>query len=134
MAEKQLLFRLTRKDFKIEAFRGGGNGGQNRNVTNSACRITHPPSGAVAQAQEERQYKQNEKTAFRRLLETPKFKQWHKMECARLMGLLADVDKTVETLMQPKNLKVEGKENGKWVELNPDTMKGAEDGFPGSDY
>ncbi len=114
---KELLFKLTRKDFRVEAFRGGGNGGQNRNVTNSACRITHPPSGAVGQAQDERQYKQNEALAFRRCIETAKFKNWHKMECARQLGLLDDVDKNVEIAMRPENLKVEVKSNGRWERL-----------------
>ena len=115
MAEKELLFKLTRKDFIVEAKRGSGKGGQNRNVTNSACRITHPASGAVGQAQDERAYKQNESLAFRRLIETTKFKMWHKMEVARQLGLLKDVEKNVEEEM--KKIKVEVKdENGRWVD------------------
>jgi len=115
MAEKELLFKLTRKDFIVEAKRGSGKGGQNRNVTNSACRIRHPASGAEGQAQDERAYKQNEALAFRRLLETTKFKMWHKMEVARQLGLLKDVEKTVDEEM--KKIKVEVKdENGRWVD------------------
>ena len=115
MAEKELLFKLTRKDFIVEAKRGSGKGGQNRNVTNSACRIRHPASGAEGQAQDERAYKQNEALAFRRLLETTTFKMWHKMEVARQLGLLKDVEKTVEEEM--KKIKVEVKnEKGLWVD------------------
>lgn len=112
---KELLFSLSRKDFRVEAFRGGGNGGQNRNVTNSACRITHPPSGAVGQAQDERQYMQNEKLAFKRLLATAKFKIWHQQEVFRCLGILKQIDETVDKQM--KEIKVEVKnENGLWQE------------------
>lgn len=116
MAEKQLLFKLTRKDFVIEEKRGHGKGGQHKNVTNSAIRITHPPSGAVAQSQEERSKHQNEMTAFRRLIETPKFKTWHKMEVARKLGHLKEVEQAVDKAMEEKNIKVEVKDSdGKWV-------------------
>lgn len=112
---RELLFRLTRKDFVIEAKRGSGKGGQNRNVTNSACRIFHPASGAVGQAQDERAYKQNEALAFRRLTETKEFKTWHKLEVAKHIGLLKKVEAEVEEQMKPENLFVEVKdENGRW--------------------
>ena len=112
---RELLFRLTRKDFVIEAKRGSGKGGQNRNVTNSACRITHPDSGAVGQAQDERDYKQNEKLAFTRLVESEKFKNWHRMEVARRLGILSEIDKAVARSMSPENLRVEVKSAGRWV-------------------
>lgn len=114
---KELLFSLTRKDFEIEAKRGSGKGGQNRNVTNSACRIRHRPSGAEGQAQDEREYKQNEKLAFRRLIESEKFKIWHKQEVARRLGILKDVEAKVDEEM--KNVKVEVKKEGRWVEIDP---------------
>lgn len=112
--EKQLLFRLTRKDFIVEAKRGSGKGGQNRNVTNSACRIRHPASGAEGQAQDERQYKQNEALAFKRLINSDTFKKWHKLETARQLGHLADIDATVEREMKKIQVQVKD-ENGRWV-------------------
>lgn len=112
---RELLFKLTRKDFVIEAKRGSGKGGQNRNVTNSACRMTHPPSGAVGQSQEERDYKQNERTAFKRLLETKEFKTWHKLEVARHTGIIRKVEDEVAMQMREENLHVEVKKDGKWV-------------------
>ena len=113
---KELLFSLTRKDFVVEAKRGSGKGGQNRNVTNSACRITHPPSGAVGQAQDERDYKQNEKLAFQRCVNTAKFQMWHKMEVSRRLGHLKEVEANVERQML--DIRVEGKTGeGRWEVL-----------------
>lgn len=114
MSDRELLFRLTRKDFIVEAKRGSGKGGQNRNVTNSACRIRHPESGAEGQAQDERSYKQNESLAFKRLIATEVFKKWHKLETARQLGQLADIDETVAREM--KKVQVQVKHEGRWVD------------------
>lgn len=112
---RELLFTITRKDFKIEAIRGSGHGGQHKNVTNSKCRMTHIASGAVGQSQDERSYHQNERTAFLRLIETPKFKMWHKMEVSRRVGILKDLVKTVAEQM--KHIQVQVKDaQGRWID------------------
>ena len=80
---KTLLFSLTAKDFILEFFTSGGPGGQHRNKVETACRIYHPASGAVATSTEHKSQSQNKEAAFLRLLATNKFKNWHKAETAR---------------------------------------------------
>lgn len=115
---KELLFSLTRKDFKVETMRGSGPGGQKKNVTDSAVRITHEPSGAVAKSCDQRSQKANLTTAFKRLVETKKFKNWLRIEIARKTGVLDAIHKEVDCQMAEKNLKTEVKDDsGKWVEV-----------------
>jgi len=114
MEEKEILFSLTKKDFRWDYFRGSGKGGQKRNKTSSGVRCTHEESGAVGQSDDTRSQGANKITAFKRMLETKKFKNWHKIECARAMGVLKDVEEYVDREMKT-NIKVEFKENGRWV-------------------
>lgn len=111
----ELLFSLDKRDFKLEFFRSGGKGGQHQNKTSSGVRIRHLDSGAVAECRETRSQLQNKKIAFERLVNTPEFKKWHKIQCAKAMGLAVDIEEQVSRQMQPKNIKVEIKEDGRWV-------------------
>lgn len=118
---RQLLFSLSKAkgDFVIQPFKGSGKGGQKRNKTMSACRIIHPASGAVSECQEERSFDQNKKKAFQRLIEKPKFKAWYKIECARQLGHMKEIDHQVENDMQGKNIRIESvDEDGEWVECS----------------
>ena len=52
---------------RVETFRVSGPGGQHRNRTDTAVRLTHEPSGVTAQASERRSQLQNRHRALRRL-------------------------------------------------------------------
>jgi protein subunit release factor B len=115
--EKKLLFSLSKDngDFIVTPFKGSGKGGQKRNKTSSACRISHPASGAVAECQDERYFHVNQQRAFERLLKREEFKAWLRLETARKTGQLMGLEEKVEREM--KNVRVDVKdEHGIWVD------------------
>jgi len=110
----KLLFSITAKDFNIDYFSGTGPGGQNRNKVKVCCRITHKDSNAVGISKELKSQVQNKKLAFKRCIESEKFKNWHKIEIARRLRQFEDIDKKVEEEM--KKIKIEVYKDGKWIE------------------
>jgi len=104
---KELLFSITKKDFRIDRFRSGGKGGQNQNKVETGVRITHIESGAVGESRTERQQHQNQKLAFNRLIESKKFKTWHKFKTALELQGIHNAQKWVEEQMKEENLKIE---------------------------
>lgn len=58
------LFKIKESDLKWETKRGSGAGGQHRNVTESAVKVTHIPTGITAECQNERSQFRNKKSAL----------------------------------------------------------------------
>jgi hypothetical protein len=105
----ELAFSVTIKDCVVQTFRCGGNGGQKVNKTSSGIRVIHPLSGAVGQATDTRSQLQNKTLAFRRMAESGRFQAW-----VRVQGGSLPPEQQVESDMDPGNLLIMGRSEGKW--------------------
>ena len=113
---RKLLFSVTMKDLRMQTFSVGGPGGGGKDTSNSAVRLIHDASGAVGEGRETRSNTQNRRAAFTHLVNSKKFKDWHRLECARHLGrpipetpeqIMARVDKMIEEGLRNGDIKVE---------------------------
>lgn len=117
----ELLFSVTKKDFDMQTFSVGGHGGGGKDTSNSGVRLIHRASGAVGEGRDHRSNTKNREDAFMRLVNTKKFKDWHRIECAKRMGKLVEetpeqikarVDRMVDEALKDGTIKVEYLDDG----------------------
>lgn len=104
---RELILRVKIQDCRVETFRSGGKGGQNQNKRDTGVRVVHPPSGAVGESREHRTQLLNKRAAFGRMARSKEFERWRRIEAARRLGRLDELEAEVERQMRPENLLVE---------------------------
>lgn len=94
---KQLVFSRTKKDFRVDTFRCGGNGGQNVQKRDTGVRVVDIQTGLVGESRVHRTQAQNKKEAFRKLCD--KLVQYY---CKKEnKSRLSAPDKVIRTYHEP---------------------------------
>lgn len=100
----------------MQHFRSGGKGGQNQNKRDTGTRVIHHPSGARGESREERSQLQNKRAAFLRMVKSPAFQLWLRIETGRVTAYEAQM------IIPKEDVRIEVRRGGRWVEVRPEDL------------
>jgi peptide chain release factor 2 len=91
--DDELVVELADEDVRVDTFRAGGPGGQHVNMTDSAVRMTHLPTGIIVVSRNDRSQHKNRATAMRVLRSRvyAHFEAEQAAELAKLHGEKSDI-------------------------------------------
>ncbi len=113
----KIEFKVTKKDFELTWFSGTGAGGQHKNKHMNSCRIKHKDTGIIKTGQSNRNRESNKREAMRAMVKDPRFMSYCEMKLRELERGIT-IEELVDEMMTDENLKIEVRENGKWIEKN----------------
>ena len=121
--------KIAPQDLRIDVFRASGKGGQHVNVTDSAVRITHLPTGLVVSCQDERSQHKNREKALNIL--KAKLLHFQRLQGIKELSQLrreqigtAERSEKIRTYNFPQNRVTDHRINKSWQDLE-NIMKGS---------
>lgn len=121
--EREKILTVTAKDCIRQTFRSGGPGGQHQNKTSSGVRWIHEPSGARGESREARSQKENEKIAWKRMVDSPAFRYWLSA-VTKGVKTPKEIEAEVERELADDDITITEVKSGKdtWKRVNPDEL------------
>lgn len=104
---KEKVFSILKKELGISYFSGTGAGGQHRNRHMNCVRMFHKESDTKITCQDYREKNKNERGALKRLVGAKSFKNWVRKVVAMSEVDREKLNREVDKMMAPKNLKIE---------------------------